>query len=124
MEYTIPSFVSPPCADLIRRLLNPDPSKRISIKEIMKHPWHKIGLPPSAAEMNDVYLTVEPNSQPLFYSRIDGMALDFQSDQDIKEIVRASMKSSDIKPLDSDHIFDSSDFGCSFSSTDSVRDSA
>jgi serine/threonine protein kinase len=25
--------------DLLRKLLNPDPTKRISLKEAMEHPW-------------------------------------------------------------------------------------
>lgn len=27
------------CRDLIKKLLNPDPDRRITLEEIMKHPW-------------------------------------------------------------------------------------
>lgn len=62
LQYTIPPFLSPPCADLVRRLLDPNPTTRISIPEIIQHPWHKIGLPPTAEKMNDVYMQVTSES--------------------------------------------------------------
>ena len=38
-EYQIPDFVEPDCADLIRKILNTDPQQRITMPEILAHPW-------------------------------------------------------------------------------------
>lgn len=56
-RYHLPPFLTKECAELLTRLLDPNPETRISIPEIIRHPWHKIGLPPEAENMNDVYLT-------------------------------------------------------------------
>jgi serine/threonine protein kinase len=40
----IPEHLSKNGEDLLRKLLNPDPSKRISLKEAMDHPWINEGL--------------------------------------------------------------------------------
>ena len=38
-KYTIPEFVSPLCKDLIQKILEINPEKRISIEELKKHQW-------------------------------------------------------------------------------------
>ncbi|EHA48999.1 Serine/threonine-protein kinase ark1 [Pyricularia oryzae] len=38
-DMTIPSFVSPECRDLIKKLLVLDPVKRLSLDAVQKHPW-------------------------------------------------------------------------------------
>lgn len=38
-EMTVPPFVSAEAKDLIKRLLVLDPSKRIQLEEVLKHPW-------------------------------------------------------------------------------------
>jgi len=38
-KYTIPSYVSDLCCDLIRSLLVADPAKRTSLQQIKQHPW-------------------------------------------------------------------------------------
>jgi len=35
----IPSYLSPDCQDLLRKLLDPSPNLRIKMHEIMSHPW-------------------------------------------------------------------------------------
>ncbi|XP_052809169.1 MAP/microtubule affinity-regulating kinase 4-like [Mya arenaria] len=35
----LPDAVSRDCRDLIKRLLNPDPERRITVEEMLKHPW-------------------------------------------------------------------------------------
>ncbi|CAI8595242.1 unnamed protein product [Vicia faba] len=45
--YIIPSYLSDGASDLISRLLEVDPMKRISIHEIHQHHWFKISLPHS-----------------------------------------------------------------------------
>jgi serine/threonine protein kinase len=42
MEYTIPKFVSDDARDLVTRMLIADPTKRITMAEILDHPW--VGL--------------------------------------------------------------------------------
>jgi MAP/microtubule affinity-regulating kinase len=39
VQYTIPSHVSPDCADLIKKMLVVDPEQRATIEQIRKHPW-------------------------------------------------------------------------------------
>ncbi|CAD5219334.1 unnamed protein product [Bursaphelenchus okinawaensis] len=41
--YKIPSFVTPNCADLLRRMMTVDPKKRITMAEVLVHPWIKQG---------------------------------------------------------------------------------
>ena len=41
----MPDFISSEVKDLINRMLQPNPVKRISIKEIKNHPWYKKNLP-------------------------------------------------------------------------------
>ena len=40
--YSVPSHVSSPCKELITRMMQVNPKDRISIDDIMKHPWLKI----------------------------------------------------------------------------------
>jgi 5'-AMP-activated protein kinase catalytic alpha subunit len=40
-NYQIPSFVSPECKDLMRRILNTDPKTRYTIEDIREHPWYR-----------------------------------------------------------------------------------
>lgn len=40
-KYALPSFVSEPCKDLIRKIMNADQEKRYTISEIKMHPWYK-----------------------------------------------------------------------------------
>jgi serine/threonine protein kinase len=54
-QYEIPdSFgLSEDCKDLMRRMLMPEPHKRISTEDILAHRWFNTNLPPEAATMND-----------------------------------------------------------------------
>jgi len=58
LRYSFPSDVAltPDCRDLLHRMLLPDPSERIKIPEILRHPWFIANLPPRATAMNDRYL--------------------------------------------------------------------
>jgi len=40
-KYALPSFVSEPCKDLIRKIMNTDQEKRYTLAEIKLHPWYK-----------------------------------------------------------------------------------
>ena len=44
-NYVIPKTVNPLAADLIQRMLQVDPYKRIKIYEIATHPWMRATLP-------------------------------------------------------------------------------
>ncbi|OMJ93960.1 hypothetical protein SteCoe_3022 [Stentor coeruleus] len=37
--YEIPDYLSRPCSDLIRDILDPNPNTRLTAKNILKHPW-------------------------------------------------------------------------------------
>ena len=41
-KYTIPDFVSKPAKDLIKKILETNPKKRVTIPEIKKHKWFNI----------------------------------------------------------------------------------
>ncbi len=38
-DFQQPLHVSPECQHLLSRMLTPDPAKRITVAEIMQHPW-------------------------------------------------------------------------------------
>ena len=40
-DYTIPDFVSDDCRDLIKGILNTDPTKRFTVKDIKNHVWYR-----------------------------------------------------------------------------------
>ena len=44
-KYFMPDFISSDVKDLINRMLQPNPVKRITIKEIKEHPWYLKDLP-------------------------------------------------------------------------------
>ncbi|KAK8852857.1 hypothetical protein M9Y10_017849 [Tritrichomonas musculus] len=41
--YTVPSFISSQCKDLICSMMKVNPADRITIEKIVKHPWLKVG---------------------------------------------------------------------------------
>lgn len=57
-DYTMPEDVpvSAECKELVQRLLVPEPSHRMSMRDILAHPWFLQGLPEGALAMNDFYL--------------------------------------------------------------------
>ena len=44
-KFYMPNFISDEVKDLINRMLQPNPVKRITIKEIRDHPWYARDLP-------------------------------------------------------------------------------
>ena len=44
-KYYMPNFISDEVKDLINRMLQPNPVKRITMKEIKEHPWYLKDLP-------------------------------------------------------------------------------
>lgn len=61
-RYEIPEELglSEDCKDLLRRMLLPEPHKRITTEDILEHPWFNTNLPPEAATMNDRCLLLPP----------------------------------------------------------------
>ena len=50
-DFQQPLHVSPDCQHLLSRMLTPDPGKRISVAEIMQHPWRAPALACAAHEI-------------------------------------------------------------------------
>ncbi len=48
--------MSPECLDLLTRLLRTDPTQRITMADIQRHPWFTTALPEGAGLMNDLFL--------------------------------------------------------------------
>lgn len=81
VDYVFPSFVeiSAECKDLLAQILVKDPEKRITLKQIYRHPWFQIGLPPGVETMNEnwhVDLTkLTPVRSSLWYTSRDRPAV-------------------------------------------------
>ena len=62
-DYTFPEDVpvSAECKELVQRLLVPEPSHRMSMLDILAHPWFLQDLPEGALAMNDFYLAHSPD---------------------------------------------------------------
>lgn len=52
VEYTIPDSLSPELRDLLTRMLWRNPSERITLTDIVKHPWFLRDLPAGLLDMN------------------------------------------------------------------------
>ena len=51
-NFAQPHHISPECKHLLSRLLTADPEKRITVAEILQHPWFRRDLAPGTADMN------------------------------------------------------------------------
>ena len=56
VDYVMPTHVSPDAQDLLRKLLVADPQSRLSVEDILLHPWYTTALPAGVLEMNNVVL--------------------------------------------------------------------
>eukprot|EP00123_Amoebidium_parasiticum_P015501 comp23000_c0_seq5/m.36661 comp23000_c0_seq5/g.36661 ORF comp23000_c0_seq5/g.36661 comp23000_c0_seq5/m.36661 type:complete len:442 (-) comp23000_c0_seq5:109-1434(-) len=71
-HYSIPDYVSPMLADLLRGMLNKDENQRFTMDQIMHHPWvqatHPIDQPAAPLPITDVYnsTTLIPFLQNLY----------------------------------------------------------
>lgn len=52
-EYHTPSHVSTHCRDLLSRMLTADPAARITINQLMDHPWMEEGMPEGIKGLNE-----------------------------------------------------------------------
>ena len=48
--------VSAPCLDLLRGMLVPEPTQRLSLAAVMRHPWFLEQLPPGYSALNHMLL--------------------------------------------------------------------
>lgn len=58
-DYELPEHISDEATDLIRRILTTDPDKRITIKDIKKHPWFNL-VPNTLSEKPGIMVGVDP----------------------------------------------------------------
>ena len=47
-----PQGLSPECTDLLCRLLEVDPDRRITVQQVLKHPWTIQDMPEGMANLN------------------------------------------------------------------------
>eukprot|EP00042_Codosiga_hollandica_P039555 m.332677 g.332677 ORF g.332677 m.332677 type:complete len:945 (+) comp55640_c0_seq2:220-3054(+) len=59
-KYRVPDSLSRDCKDLIGRLLTVKPKERITLEEVMRHPWMNEGFPPMEPDAG-VPVSEEPN---------------------------------------------------------------
>lgn len=52
-KFKLPRNVSPEGIDLLTRMLNPSPTTRLKVKDVMRHPWYTKGLPTQALTLNE-----------------------------------------------------------------------
>jgi len=50
--------ISEECIDMLRKLLHPNPEQRITLDDILEHPWFNKKLPAQAKTMNAYYLNL------------------------------------------------------------------
>lgn len=55
-KYYMPNYVSPDVKDLINRMLQPNPVKRITMKEIKEHIWYLKDLPLYLQELSEKHV--------------------------------------------------------------------
>lgn len=84
VDYKFPQRVtiSAELQDLFPKILNPDPEKRITIPEILEHPWFCTNLPKGVKEMNAMMMVP-----------VSG----YQTEEEIIEILKAGQQTGDHK---------------------------
>ena len=55
--------LTPECKDLLSRLLEVNPDTRITIQQILRHPWVMKDMPPNLAELNTSLLQIPLSMQ-------------------------------------------------------------
>jgi serine/threonine protein kinase len=67
VRYEIPECrqLSAGCIDLLGRIFVTEPAQRITIAEILRHPWFKMDLPEGVAEMNSRLIPTSPDALEL-----------------------------------------------------------
>ncbi|KAL3156012.1 hypothetical protein ABBQ32_013000 [Trebouxia sp. C0010 RCD-2024] len=78
--------VSEECKDLIRRIFTPSPARRITVQEILQHPWFLTGLP---KELRMADWNGEVLQSPVYCA---------QTVEDIRVTVRAALRANAVSP--------------------------
>eukprot|EP00887_Chlorella_sp_A99_P000352 scaffold13.g352.t1 len=91
VDYMIPSTVSPQLQDLLRRMLVRQPDQRLTLPQIMTHPWFAAEMPPGLMEIN---------------ARVNG-SLAKQSEDELVAVVREAQQS--VRVIDADNVDDLAD---------------
>lgn len=73
-DFNMPAYLPTELKDLIRKMLNVNPSQRITIPDIKKHPWYKLGA--SKEDMDDPILAIDPFTLTLEEIQSDKTMLD------------------------------------------------
>jgi serine/threonine protein kinase len=65
VDYVIPPSLSlsPECVDIIHKILDPSPTKRLNTEGIMAHPWFNTDLPEGMKELNERVRAEQSSSQ-------------------------------------------------------------
>lgn len=80
-EYKTPKWISPEVKDLIRKILETDPEKRLNISQIRQHPWCLLIPPHSIPKEEPNADEIEETRQEVF-KRLEEVGLDVQSVMD------------------------------------------
>ena len=80
-EYSMPGYLSPSCASLIRGMLTIDPVERLTMEDVMRHPWVRCDLPTDCFEVNAQLLAM-PEAHRTAFCR--------QTEDDILHVVGAA----------------------------------
>jgi serine/threonine protein kinase len=59
-KYFMPDFISGDVKDLINRMLQPNPVKRIAMREIKEHPWYLKDLPRYLQDLSSSMMNAKP----------------------------------------------------------------
>ena len=77
-DYSLPGYLSASCASLIAGMLAVDPAERMTMADVMAHPWVRCDLPTDCFEVNAQLLAM-PEAQRTAFCR--------QTEDDILHIV-------------------------------------
>eukprot|EP00736_Rhodelphis_marinus_P001141 Rmarinus@m.1389 len=123
-EFQMPSFLTISAQDLISKIIVADPTKRISLQQLVQHPWFNQGHE-EPFELPRCATTDEPNTQDIFTeateedNKIDGMNafdliaagrglnLNGMFEQDVNEKEALRRPSSWTSPLPPKQLYDS-----------------
>ena len=64
----MPNMIKGEVKDLINRMLQPNPVKRITVSEIKAHPWFNVDIPPYIRNMMEDYVDCQG---PIFDQEVD-----------------------------------------------------
>jgi len=62
-QYTLPSFLSRSLQDLLSQIFNPDVTKRITLEQIIQHPWFQT-RPATSSSSRSTQACKSPSAQP------------------------------------------------------------